>query len=35
MIVISYFLKHIYNVWFENEKSSDKEEWTDQEESTD
>ena len=35
MIVISYFLKYICNVWFENEKLSDKEEWTDKEESTD
>ena len=35
MIMISYFLKYIYNVWFENEKLSDKEEWTDKEESAD
>ena len=34
MILISYFLKHNYNVRFENEESSDKEILTDKEEST-
>ena len=35
MILISYFIKHDYDVWFENEKLSDKAESIDKEESTD
>ena len=35
MILISYFLKHNYDVWFENKESSDKEESTDKKKSTD
>ena len=35
MILISYFIKHDYGVWFENEKLSDKAESIDKEESTD
>ena len=34
MILISYFLKHNYDVWFENEELSDKEILTGKEEST-